>query len=188
MLKLFEIGDDGLPALTPESRTLEPFKNIITKGRKTGRPSPEVYLREIAYVYWFAKFDTHYDQFEGQEKIDEIKRAVGLEKEWKPDKFIQEAIDFFLSTQRTKYMRHLEAAEASLNMLSDYLRTADPNERIQAGPKRGELVHDLTKIKNLQKELPDLIEAAQKTKDLVYKEMQENTANRAGRQTNKYNE
>lgn len=188
MLKLFEVGEDGLPTLTPEARTIEVFKNIITKGKKVGRPSHELYTREIAFVYWFAKFDTPYDQHSGQRKVEEIKRAVGLEKDWKIDSYIQEAIDYYTNIQKTKSMIHLESVENAVDKLSKYLREIDPNERIETGPHRGELVHDLNKYKTLAKEMPDLIESMQKAKDLVYKEMQEETANRAGRETNKYNE
>lgn len=187
MIKLFEIDEQGLPKLTAEARTLEPFKSLITKGKK---PNIERSIKECAFVYWWAKFDSPYEQFNHNEteKTRQIVKAVDLESDWKPDDYVKEAIDFFLKIQRTKSMRYLESVEDAVNKLSNYLTQTDPNERIESGAHKGELVHDLNKYKTLAKEMPDLIESMQKAKDLVFKEMQEEVLNRAGRKTSKYNE
>ena len=190
-MQIFQTSEEGIIELIPEAKALVPFKKLIirdkgSKGDVDGRKKYHA-IKEIAFVYWYAKFDSPYDQYEEPEKTKQITKSVGLE-DWKPDKDIYEAIDFFKGLQRTKSMDYLEDSEFALKRLSKYLRDADPDERIQSGPHKDALVHDLNKIKNLQKEMPDMIEATEKIKELVKKELQETTQNRAGRETNDWTE
>lgn len=184
-IKLIEQDENGNPRVTDEAKVLVPFRNLFTRGK---RPNHERALKEIAYVYWFARFDTPFDNYQDLDKILQIKKNVGLDEDWKPDKLIEDAIVFYREGQHTKSMEYLEDSETSLKRLSRYLRNADPDERIVGGPRNGELVHDINKIKNLQKEMPDMIEATAKVKELVNKELNEKTQLRAGRITNKWTE
>ncbi len=184
-IKLIEQDEQGQPRLTDEAKVLVPFRNLITRGK---RPNLERALKEIAYVYWFARFDTPFDNYSDLDKILKVKQNVGLEEDWKPDALIEAAIVFYKEMQHTKSMDYLEDSEFALRRLSKYLRDADPDERIQSGPHKDALVHDLNKIKNLQKEMPDMIEATQRVKELVNKELNEKTQLRAGRKTNQFTE
>ena len=184
-IKLIEQDEHGQPRLSDEAKVLVPFRNLITRGK---RPNLERALKEIAYVYWFARFDTPFDNYGELDKILKVKQNVGLDEEWKPDALIEAAIIFYQEMQRTPSMTYLEDSEFALKRLSKYLREADPDERIQAGPHKDSLVHDLNKIKNLQKEMPDMIAATQKVKELVNKEMNEKAQLRAGRKTNTWTE
>lgn len=190
MLKIFNINNDGLPEISVEARTILPFKKLITrdKGSEGDHDGRKKYraAKELAFVYWYSKFDTPYEQFTKEDRIIQIKKAVGLPEEWKPDRDIKEACDYFYEIQKTKSMIHLESVSYAIEQLSNYLRNTDVNERIRSGPKTGELVHDLNKYKTLSKEMPDMIEAYQKMKELVKKELQEEEQLRAGRKENKY--
>jgi len=193
MIKLFEVNDQGIPEISTEARTIQVFKKLITRdkgseGDHDGRKKHQA-TKELAFIYFYAKFDSPYEQFTVEsDKVLQIKKAVGLEDKWKIDSDIKEAIAYFQMIQNTRSMKHLASVENAIDSLSDYLRDTDVNERIKIGPKSGELVHDLNKYKSLAKEMPDLIEAYHKTKDLVRKELQEEQQLRAGRTTNKYTE
>ena len=191
-MQIFQTNEEGIPELIPEAKMLVPFKKLIfrDKGSKGDVDGRKKYLamKEIAFVYWYAKFDSPYDQYEDPEKTKQIAKSVGLELDWKVDKEIKDAIDFFKDLQRTKSMEYLESVEYAVKSMSAYLRSTDISETIESGPRKGELVHDLNKFKALAKDMPDMLEAIQKTKELVKKELQEATQNRAGRETNEWTE
>ena len=191
MIKLFELNDQGLPEISIEARTIQVFKKLITrdKGSEGDHDGRKKYhaTKELAFIYFYAKFDSPYEAYEEYDRALKIKKAVGLEEKWKVDKDIQEAIDYFKEIQRTPAMEYLESVEIAVKNMSDYLKNTKVDETIQEGPNKGKLVHDIGQYRALTKEMPDLIISYQKTKELVRKEQQEEMATRAARKINKYN-
>lgn len=191
MIKLFELNDQGLPEISIEARTIQVFKKLITrdKGSEGDHDGRKKYhaAKELAFIYFYAKFDSPYEAYEEYDRALKIKKAVGLEEKWKVDKDIQEAIDYFKEIQRTPAMEYLESVEIAVKNMSDYLKNTKVDETIQEGPNKGKLVHDIGQYRALTKEMPDLIISYQKTKELVRKEQQEEMATRAARKINKYN-
>ena len=191
MIKLFQVNDQGIPEISDEARTILVFKKLITRdkgseGDYDGRKKYQA-AKELAFVYFFAKFDSPYESYEEFDRIIKVKKAVGLDEKWKIDSDIQEAIDYFKEIQRTPSMKFLDAVEKAIRNMSDYLETTKIDEKIAEGVNKGKLVHDIGQYRAITKEMPDLIISYQKTKDLVRKEIQEETATRAARKINKYN-
>lgn len=191
MIKLFQVNDQGIPEISDEARTILVFKKLITRdkgseGDHDGRKKYQA-AKELAFVYFFAKFDSPYESYEEFDRIIKVKKAVGLDEKWKIDSDIQEAIDYFKEIQRTPSMKFLDAVEKAIRNMSDYLETTKIDEKIAEGVNKGKLVHDIGQYRAITKEMPDLIISYQKTKDLVRKEIQEETATRAARKINKYN-
>jgi len=191
MIKLFEVNDQGVPEISTEARTIQVFKKLITRdkgseGDHDGRKKYQA-TKELAFVYFYAKFDSPYEAYEEYDRVLKVKKAVGLEEKWKIDKDIQEAIDYFKEVQRTPAMAYLESVEKAVKNMSDYLNNTDINEKILEGSNKGKLVHDIGQYRALTKEMPDLITSYQRTKELVRKELQEEMATRASRKINKYN-
>lgn len=192
MVELFYTDDNGLPQITKEARTLQVFKDIIiadkgSEGDHDGRKKLMA-TKELAYVYWYTKFDTGFEKFDEFTRIAKVRDNVGLPSKWKPSDLVKKAVDFHFEYQRVKSMDYLESVQKSVDKLAKYLEQADPLETIQKGTRTGELVHDLNKIKNLAKEFPDLIESVQKARELVRKELKEEAQLRAGREINEWSE
>ena len=113
-----------------------------------------------------------------------IKRDVGLGDNWNPDNLVLEAISFFKDSQKTRSSKYLESSKMAVENLSDYLHNLDLKET----DKKGELVHDIAKVRALVKDMPDLVKSMNEIKAMVAEELKtEELANRAGRKTNKYN-
>jgi hypothetical protein len=191
MIKLFEVNDQGLPEISVEARTIQVFKKLITRdkgseGDHDGRKKYQA-TKELAFIYFYAKFDSPYEAYEEYDRALKIKKAVGLDEKWKIDKDILEAVDYFKEIQRTPAMEYLESVEIAVKNMSDYLKNTKIDQTIQEGPNKGKLVHDVGQYRSLTKEMPDLIISYQKTKELVRKEIQEEMATRAARKINKYN-
>jgi hypothetical protein len=192
MIELFKKDEEGIPQLTTEARTLEPFKAIIIadKGSEGDAQARKKLMatKEIAFVYWYSKFDSPFHKFKGSDKTFQIKKALALPEKWKPSDLVMEACAFYEELQKTSSMAHLEAVEDAAAKLASYLRDTDIDERIMEGPKRGELVHNIAQYNAVAEKMPKMLHAIMETKEIVKKEMQEAEANRAGRKTNKWSE
>ncbi len=192
MIELFKKDEEGIPQLTTEARTLEPFKAIIIadKGSEGDAQARKKLMatKEIAFVYWYSKFDSPFHKFKGSDKTFQIKKALALPEKWKPSELVMEACSFYEELQKTSSMAHLEAVEDAAAKLASYLRDTDIDERIMEGPKRGELVHNIARYNAVAEKMPKMLHAIMETKEIVKKEMQEAEANRAGRKTNKWSE
>lgn len=191
MINLFDVVD-GLVEISKEARALEPFKVIITadkgsEGDAQGRKKA-IATKELAFVYFHSKFDSPYTQYDGLDRVLQVQKHVGLDSKWKPSKLVQDACKFFEELQRTKSMKYLDSVQHAVDNLSDYLANVDVSETIESGPKKGELVHDVNKVKTLAKDMPDMIEALAKTKELVRKEMSEEAQLRGGKKINAWTE
>jgi len=192
MIELFKKDEEGIPQLSTEARTLEPFKAIIIadKGSEGDAQARKKLMatKEIAFVYLYSKFDSSFHKFKGQDKVFQIRKAVGLPEKWKPSDLVMEACTFYEDLQRTPSMAHLESVEQAAEKLAKYLRETDINERIEVGTHRGELVHNIAQYNAVAEKMPKMLHAIMETKEIVKKEMQEAEANRAGRKTNKWSE
>jgi hypothetical protein len=191
MINLFDVVD-GFVEIAKEARVLEPFKAIINadKGSEGDAQARKklIATKELAFVYFHSKFDSPYMQYDGLDRILKVQAHVGLGGKWKPSKLVQDACTFFEELQRTKSMKYLDSVQHAVDNLSDYLANVNVAETIESGPKKGELVHDINKVKTLAKDMPDMIEALAKTKELVRKEMSEEAQLRSGRKVNNWTE
>ena len=186
MIKLFEIDtNDNLPKISLEARTLEPFKTIFNRDKSKAK---DLAFRELAFVYWSGVFDSQYEYFEDLEKVARLIKDTGLPETWKPDNQVQIAIEFFIDSQRTRSSKYLESSRKAIESISNYLDTINVSETIEAGPKKGELVHDINKIRATIKDMPEMVKSMNDIKAMVQEELKEEPINRAGRKTNKYNE
>lgn len=191
MIKFFQVNEQGIPEISDEARAIAVFKKLITRdkgsdGDHDGRKKYQA-TKELAFVYFFAKFDSPYESYEEYDRVLKIKKAVGLDEKWKVDSEIQEAIDYFKEIQRTPSMKFLDSVEKAIRNMADYLENTNIEEKILDGVNKGKLVHDIGQYKSITKEMPELVISYQKTKDLVRKEIQEETAVRAQKKINKYN-
>ena len=186
MLKIFELNESNLPIICAEARLLEPFKKVISLDKTKEKT---LALKELAFVYWYAVFDSPYDTYDEEEKYLKIKKEVGLDESWKITPEVKAAIQFFAELQQTRSFKYLESTRKAIENLSSYLDTVDVSEKIDSGAKKGELVHDINKVKALVKDMPDLVKSLHDIKAMVEEELKEKQmSNRAGRKTSKYNE
>lgn len=186
MIKIFTIDPlSNIVKLIPEALLLEPF-SVIYKADKS--KDKALAIKELAFVYWFGVFDSIYDSYDELEKKLRIKKEVQLPDNWEMNDAVKNAIAFYIESQKTRSTKYLESTKKAVESLASYLEAIDVNERINSGSKKGELVHDINKVKAMVKDMPEMIKAMNEIKAMVAEELKEEQINRAGRRTNKYNE
>lgn len=185
MITLFQLDDNQLPILTVEARTIKAFRDIIERDKSKTKQNA---ILELAFVYWEGVYGSPFHQHihdSDEARWDEIGTTIGL-KDYKPDDVVLAAIDKFKKLQHTKSMDLVVAAEKGIDKLREYLDSVDLTETVDSGPRKGALVHDTDKYMKVMSGIPNMVEALQKTKDLVKKEQELQKTGRGGRDIGMY--
>ena len=181
MLKFFEEDSNGLVVPSLEIKTIDVFKKIVSRDRGStgdhdGRKKFKA-IKELAYVYWSSTIGSPYNTnySDDKERMDAIKKEVGLSEKWKPDAVVQAACDKYKELQTTKLTLFLESVETGLDNLSSYIKDADLTKEIESGSRKGELVHDVNKIRAIVEKMPAMIESYNNMVNKVKKEQEQLT-------------
>jgi len=170
-MNVFQIGDKGLLEISAEAYTLLPFKKIWNKKNK------KLAEKELAFVYYFTDYNSDFsDILNESEKIDEIKKSVGLEDRWEMSVNVKNAIEFYKKRQRTASMDLLDSALEFSQKLKDFYKSIDLDER----DKNGKLVHNIPQLQSSMNQLSDQTEVIRKLKETITKELQEASRVRGG--------
>lgn len=163
MIKLFTYEGYKF-TISPEAFALAPFRKIWNRDRSEKKE--QAYM-ELGYIYFFcdprSDYMYHVDE---TDRNDAIKEGEGLPKSWKPDRIIQEAIDFYLSF-KTVSMFLLEDTRLLANKLRMYLRDIDLNET----DDKGKPIHTLNTVTSTIKQIPELLSSLDKAEKALASEM-----------------
>jgi hypothetical protein len=180
MLKIFEVDTETqMPVIVAEARMIKHYQDIINADKNKDKI---LAMKELAYVYWHSVFDSQYDVYDDLEKLARIINDVGLPQDWKPSELVISACEFYKESQKTLSWKYMESTKSAVDSISEYLFNIDLNEK----DRKGELVHDVVKVKNTIKEMPEMVKSLNSIKQMVAEELKEEVGNRAGRRTNKY--
>ena len=149
-MKLFEIKNWELVA-SEESWGLLPFKKILTRDKSKEK---EIAMKEMMFIYFYCDIRSDYLAMKESDRIEEIKKDVGLSKSWKIDSALQEAIDTyskFQSPLETLYKQTLNATAA----IGEYLDNA--KALLAERDASGRPVNDISKITTAVKSVPKLM-------------------------------
>lgn len=167
MNNIFEMKDYKL-SIAPEAYSLLPFKTIWDRDKSKDK---SVALQELAYIWfmWSYKSDFMSESDDDTRHAQVVNACITI-KNWKPDKDIQVACDFFKSKQETVVTKYVRDAIAGANRLGDYLRNVD----LTLTTDKGSLVNNPTSIVAALKStgailenLKALLEAEKKERELV---------------------
>lgn len=149
MIKLFKYEGYKV-TVSEEALLLKPFKLIWNRDRTQGK---EKALNELAFIYFFAdpRSDFQYIHDE-DERTSAIKEAEGFPSNWKPDKLVLEAIEFYLSFKPISYSL-LEDTKFAIDKLRKFLRNIDLNER----DEKGKLIYTVSQITSTIGQIPELV-------------------------------
>lgn len=145
--------------IAPEALALAPFKKIWNRDRTLNKDRA---ISEISYVYFMVDPRSDYQYLiDEEERSKAIIEGEGLPANWKPDKLIQEAMDFYGSMK----------PQASL-LLEDTRLMVDKYRKKLRGLNFDELeVKDLKDMGALIKGIPDLVKALDEAERAVNAEM-----------------
>src|SRR5690606_3775109 len=91
---------DGVPTFSPYAKTIEDFKILITRDRggkiagdADGRKK-FMATKELAYIYFIASSKSEFvNNFAEAERHDRIIAKLNMPEGWKPDGYVQNAIE-----------------------------------------------------------------------------------------------
>lgn len=79
--------------IEPELLSLKPFKKIWDRDKSEDKNKA---IEDISYIYFFADPRSDYSiHIDDKLRTEEIKKGIGLNNKWTPDKVILEAIELY---------------------------------------------------------------------------------------------
>ena len=183
---MFQLTKDYRVIPNPEVLLLSPFKIIYDRDKTKDK---DIATEEISYIWFFTDYKSDFRVIlDDDERTTEIiKSLTKLPKNWKPDTKIQEAIDFYKKMNYSIKLQLLDNCTSGINKLSTYIRDINFDDYEQ-NEKTGEIKpkHDIKKFVDTMKQIPDVLEALDKTIEAVKSERDNGTEFRGGRKKGMY--
>lgn len=164
MLRLFKYSGYGVD-VEPEALMLSPFKEIWDRDSS---PDKIIAKQELAFLYFMGDPRSDYQYIiDEKERIKEIKKGEGMPSNWKPDKVVKHALEFYNSFKPAS-AGLLEDTRAVVDKLRNLLKKINLDER----DDKGKPVHTIASITATIKQIPGLVkdlDEAEKTlaKDII---------------------
>ena len=167
-MKLFKLNVDSYEIEWEESvLLLTPFAAIFKRDKTKHKDRAN---KELAYVWFFSDIKSDYQQiFDEKERSEAIVADLALNKTWKPDKVIEEAIEYYKKMSKTISSQLVEDSYQAVSKVSEYLRDVNLEETIivngKVKPK-----HDVKKVAETIRLVPQLLEALKAAEAAYLKE------------------
>ena len=172
-MKLFKYKSYKV-VISEEALALKPFKQIWNRDRTANKDKA---ISELAYVYFMEDPASDYQYLVD---IDERSKAIiegeGLPTNWKPDKLVKEAMNFYSSFKTTSALILEDTRKVAEN-----LRKALPTLDITEEDDKGRPKHTIASITKAIRELNILIKELAETERIISKEMAENNGRVRGK-------
>lgn len=150
--------------IAPEAYALKPFKVIWDRDTSKDK---SVALQELAFVYFYADPRSDYMYLvNDDERLDAIRLGEGLSSDWKPDKELDKAIEFYKSFKPMSAML-LEDTYYMIDKLRHRMRNVDYDER----DEKGKPIYTFESVTKTINQIPALIKTLGEAMDRVNKEI-----------------
>lgn len=123
-MRLFKYEGYNL-SISEEAFALKPFRMIWNRDRSK---SKEKAIQELGVCYFMEDPRSDYQYIiDREDRLEAIKEGEGLDSSWKPDKLVQEAMDFYASFKTTSALL-LEDTRAMVDSYREKLKSLDFSE------------------------------------------------------------
>jgi len=167
-MKLFRMDtDNGNYQVEWEEQTLllKAFRPIFKRDRSAGKKKAK---KELAFVYFYCDVQSDYQIHPDDEtRANAIIADLELGKDWKIDKVVQAAIDFYNSMSESLTSRMLKDNIYVAEKLSTRLKEKVNDDNLE--------LDDMHKLLNSIKMMPAVIKSIQDAEKAVLKEIKENS-------------
>ena len=164
-MKLFKYEGYRI-TIDPEAMLIKPFRIIWERDVS---PSKETALNELGYLYFFCDPRSDYQYITDE---DERRKAIiegeGMPSKWKPDKKMNEAIEYYRKFKSTSALL-LEDTRIAVDKLRTLLRNID----LEQADSNGKPVHTLNTITSTIKQVPQLVKDLNEAEESINKEMKD---------------
>lgn len=136
--------------IDPEILTLKPFRELWKRDKSK---SKERAILEISFIYFMLDPRSDYQYLTDEDQREkEIKEGLGLPNNWKPDKYVTDAMNFYNSFKPTSSLL-LEDTRYAIDKLRKLLRDID----LTKTDVNGKPIYTLNSITNTIKQVPNLV-------------------------------
>lgn len=148
-MRLFKFESYKL-VVAPEALLLSPFKKIWQRDKTRNKDRA---IQELGFIYFFCDARSDYQYIvEEDKRMEAIKEGEGMPPDWKPDKLVNEALEFYLSFKTTSALL-LEDTRFAVDKLRKLLREIDLNMT----DDKGRPIYTLNTITSTIKQVPSLV-------------------------------
>ena len=163
----------------PELLTLKPFKTLYQRDRTKEKTKM---MQELAFIYFFcdARSDYQYLTDEDNRRLA-ILEGEGMPLTWKPDKQVQEAMDFYNTFKPTSALL-LEDTRIAIDKLRTLLRNIDLTDK----DDKGKPIYTLNTITSTINQIPTLVKNLNEAERAINKEIFESNKVRGAQEKSMY--
>lgn len=149
--------------ISEEAFALKPFRTIWNRDRSESKTKA---IMELGYIYFMVDSRSDYQYLvDENERSKAIIEGEGLANNWKPDKVVKEAMDFY-GGFRTISALLLEDTRYAVDKLRKLLREIDLNET----DDRGKPIYTLNTITSTIRQIPDLVKSLDEAERTITQE------------------
>lgn len=109
---------DYVLTVSDELWGLLPFKAILKRDKSRDKDRA---IKEMLFIYYYSDIKSDYLIIDEVHRTEEIIKDIGLPKDWKVDKVIEEAIEFYKNRSLTVVAKLYMNAMIAANDVADYL-------------------------------------------------------------------
>lgn len=161
-MKLFKFENYQV-VIEPEVLLLKPFSVIWKRDRSRNK---NIAIQELGYIYFFCDSRSDYMFIiNEEERTKAIIEGEGLPNNWKPDKQVKEAIEFYNSFKSASALL-LEDTRIAVDKLRSYIRDLD----LSLVDDKGKPIYTLNSITATIKIIPSLIKDLDEAEKALAKE------------------
>lgn len=161
-MKLFRYEGYNM-TISEEAFALKPFKDLWKRDKSKNK---EKALQELAYIYFMEDTRSDYQIYiDREERSEQIKLGEGLPEDWKPDKLVLEAEQFYAGFKSESALL-LEDIRVAITKLREYIKTIDLN----AVDDKGKPIYTLNTYTATIKQIPELITSLDAAEKAIAKE------------------
>ena len=174
-MRLFEMKDWNLH-VDEYAWGISAFKKLLDRDKSKNK---ETAIKELTFVYFFCDIKSNYQYITNEdERIEEIRKDIGLPKSWKYDAAVKEAVRVYLERSQTVieklYMQSLKAAQD----VGNYLEHTE--ELLAERDGNGKVVTDIAKITGSLEKVPKIMAMLKAAYKEVVQEQKDNQGKQKG--------
>ena len=167
MIKLFKYEGYKI-TISEEALLLRPFKRIWQRDKSRNKDKA---LQELGFIYFFCDPRSDYQYLtDDEDRMEAIKEGEGLSKDWKPDKELKEAMEFYCKFKPTSALL-LEDTRYAVDKLRVLLREID----LQALDDKGKPIYTPNTIASTIKIIPTLVKDLDEAEKALASEIKSNS-------------
>jgi hypothetical protein len=167
MIKLFKYEGYKI-TISEEALLLKPFKKIWQRDKSRSKDKA---IQELGFIYFYCDPRSDYQYLtEDEDRMTAIKEGEGLNKDWKPDKELLEAMEFYCKFKPTSALL-LEDTRFAVDKLRAMLRDIDLN----ALDDKGKPIYTLNTITSTIKQIPSLVKDLDEAERALASEIKANS-------------